>query len=484
MTTEFSNYIDGEWVAAQDGETFEHQNPARLSDVTGRFPLSKAQDVDKAITAAQQAFHGWACTSPRERVNILERALENMEDRKEDIARVLSRENGKTVSEAEGEIDYAIADMQFQLGEGLRLSGETVPVTIPNVHAYSVREPVGLVGIITPWNFPFNVPTSKCVPALVAGCSVVFKPARLTPRTAIEFVKLFADAGVPPGVLNLVIGTGSEAGDALVCDERIDAISFTGSTRVGKMINRKAAEKLTRTQLEMGGKNAVVILEDADLQRAAEDTVAAAFGTAGQKCTATSRAIVTEDVADEIVELLLQEAQDLTVGDGLEEDVDMGPVTGTRQMDKIMEYIEIGKQEDAELVLGGEKLTGGDYEDGCFIAPTIFDHVSPDMTIAQEEIFGPVLCIERVADFDEAVEVNNDVRYGLSASIYTEDLDKAHTFLHRAEVGVGHVNLMTALNEPQLSFGGMKESGFGLPEAGPESTEFYTEQKVSYVKYQ
>lgn len=484
MVSEYENYIDGEWVPAQDGETFECRNPARQSDITGVYPLSKAEDIDRAISAAEDAFHGWACTSPRRRVNILEQALERMQDRKEDIARVLSRENGKTVEEAEGEIDYAIADMQFQLGEGLRLSGETVPVTIPNVHAYSVREPVGTVGIITPWNFPFNVPTSKCVPALVAGCSVVFKPPRLTPGTAVEFVRLFADAGVPPGVLNLVIGSGSEAGDALVTDPRIDAISFTGSTKVGKMINRKAAENLTRTQLEMGGKNAVVVLEDADMERAADDTVAAAFGTAGQKCTATSRAIVKEDIADEFVDMLLERAENLTVGDGLEDGTDMGPVTGTGQMEKIMDYIETGREEGAQLVLGGQKLTGEPCDDGCFIAPTIFDHVSPDMTIAREEIFGPVLCVERVEDFHEAVEVNNDVRYGLAASIYTEDLERAHKFLHRAEVGVGHVNLMTALNEPQLSFGGMKESGFGLPEAGPESTEFYTEQKVSYVNYE
>ena len=395
----------------------------------------------------------------------------------------MTKENGKTLAESRAEIDYAISDMEFQIAEGMRLCGETVPVTIPNVEAYSVREPVGVVGIITPWNFPFNVPAAKAVPALAAGCTVVFKPASLTPRTGQLFVELFTEAGLPEGVLNMVVGRGSEAGEALVTDPRVAAISFTGSTEVGKDINEKAARQLTRTQLEMGGKNAVVVMEDADLEKVVEDTVAAAFGAAGQKCTATSRAIVVEDIADEFTERLLDRVSRISVGDGMEEGVDMGPVTGTAQLERVLGYIETGEEEGAELLVGGNRLAGPTYDDGCFVAPTVFGGVDSEMVIAREEIFGPVLCVERVDDFKEALNVCNDVRYGLSASIYTRDLQRAHRFVNAAEVGVIHVNLMTALNEPQLSFGGMKESGFGIPEAGRSGMDFYTEQKVAYVNY-
>ena len=482
MTETFSNYIGGEWVEG-DGEFIEVRNPAHLSQVTGRFPRSSEDEVSRAVTAAAEAFEGWSQVPAPRRADILRGALENMKSRREDLARVLTRENGKPLEESRGEIDYAINDMEFQIGEGARLCGQTVPVSMSGVQAYSFRQPVGVVGLITPWNFPFNVPAGKCTSALVAGCTAVFKPASLTPQVGLRFVELFIDAGLPEGVLNFVTGSGREVGDALVSDPRVKAISFTGSTEVGRHIQRVAAENFTRTQLEMGGKNPVVILDDADLDCAVEDTVSAAFGTSGQKCTATSRAIVTKGVAERFTELLLERVQQIKVGDGMDPDTDMGPVCGETQMENVLACIEKGREEGADLLTGGHRLTGGDYDDGCFIAPTVFGGVRHGMEIAREEIFGPVLTILQVQDFDEALEVANGVRYGLSSSIYTADLEKAHTFVERAEVGVTHVNLMTALNEPQLPFHGVKESGFGIPEAGKKGVEFYTEEKIAYLKY-
>ena len=482
MTETFRNYIGGEWVNG-DGELFETRNPARLSEITGRFPRSGEEDVRQAVSAAAEAFEAWSEVPAPRRADVLRGALEKMKARKEELARVLTLENGKPLEESRGEIDYAINDMEFQVGEGARLCGQTVPVSMAGVHAYSFRQPVGVVGLITPWNFPFNVPAGKCTSALVAGCTAVFKPASLTPQVGLRFVELFIDAGLPEGVLNFITGSGRTVGDALVSDPRVEAVSFTGSTEVGRHIQRVAAENFTRTQLEMGGKNPVVILDDADLERAAEDTISAAFGTAGQKCTATSRAIVTAGVADRFAELLLEKVKQIKVGDGMDPETDMGPVCGESQVENVLNCIEKGKEEGAELLTGGHRLSGDPYDDGCFIAPTVFGGVKHGMEIAQEEIFGPVLTILQVEGFNEAVEVANGVRYGLSSSIYTRDLEKAHTFVERAEVGVTHVNLMTALNEPQLPFHGVKESGFGIPEAGKKGVEFYTEEKIAYLKY-
>jgi len=479
----FQNYVNGKWVSATSGKTFPQNNPARLSEVTGHYQSSSVEDTRRAIDAAEAAYPAWRDTRVPARAEILKKALNLMIERREEMAKVLTLENGKTLAEARGEINSAIKEMEYQIAEGVRMCGQTMPVSLPGVFAYSVRQPLGVVGIISPWNFPFNVPGRKCTPALVAGNTCVFKPASLTPQTGTQFTKLFADAGLPPGVLNFVTGSGREVGDVIVTDPRVKAISFTGSTEVGMGIHQKAASTLARTQLEMGGKNPVVVLEDANLEEAIKATVTAAYACAGQWCTSTSRAIVVRKIAREFISGVVEKTKALCIGDGMNPKTTMGPVCGTAQLQGILGYIERGKQEGAQLLLGGYQLTGESYDDGCYIAPTIFGQVKPDMVIAQEEIFGPVLAILEVEDFEEAIGVANGVRFGLSSSIYTNDLKRAMTFLERTETGLTHVNLITALKEPQLTFGGIKCSGCGIPEAGNTGIEFFTEHKVAYVKY-
>ncbi|MBI5095227.1 MAG: aldehyde dehydrogenase family protein [Candidatus Hydrogenedentes bacterium] len=477
------NYIGGEWVSAENEKTFEQRNPARLSEVTGRFALSSATDVRRAIAAAEEAFPKWRSTSPARRAEILRRAWRLLIDRRESIAKVVTAENGKTMAESLAEVDSAAQEMEYQIAEGLRMFGETAPSRQSGVFAYSMREPLGVAGIISPWNFPFNVPVRKCVPALISGNTCVFKPASLTPQTGVRFVELFCDAGLPAGVLNLVTGPGGEAGDTLISDPRVKAISFTGSTNVGMAIHQKAAATLTRTQLEMGGKNAAVILEDADLDLAADATVLAAFACAGQWCTSTSRAIVSKNIAEEFAARVVDRAASICVGDGTDPATGMGPVCGRAQLDGILKYIEKGREEGAILLTGGGRVSGAAWDDGCFIRPTVFGNVTPDMAIAREEIFGPVLVLLTVADLDEAIRVADAVPFGLASSIFTNDLSKAMAFVERTDVGLTHVNMMSAYKEPQLAFGGRKESGFGLPEAGKTGIEFFTQHKVVYVKY-
>lgn len=477
------NYIGGEWRSAASGRTFEQRNPAWLHEVTGTFADSSGADVDLAVAAAQAAFPAWRALSPQKRKAYLDRALAALIARRDEIAAVITRENGKALREARAEVDSAIREMDYQIAEGVRLCGETVPVDVGGTLAYSTREALGPAAIVTPWNFPFNVPVRKITPALMGGNTVVLKPASLTPRAGIEFTKLLADAGLPPGVVNCVTGAGSAVGAALVADPRIKAVSFTGSTAVGKSIQLQAARNLTPTQLELGGKNPAIVLPDADLDAAVAEIVKGAFTCAGQWCTSTSRVIVLEEIAAEVTERLVAAARAIAVRDGMNEDCGMGPVCGVKQKADILEYVAKGRAEGARLLTGGTALDGEDYDHGCFIAPAVFDRVTPDMTIAREEIFGPVLVVIAVRDFDEAVEVANGVAYGLSSSIFTNDLKRALTYMERAEVGLAHVNLMTALREPQLPFGGVKESGAGLPEAGSSGIEFFTHHKVCYVKY-
>ena len=479
----FQNYIDGRWTSSSDGSTFEQANPARLSEITGIFQSATPDDTLAAIEAAENAFPTWRDTPVHARAEILKKALANMNNRQEELAHILTLENGKTLAESRTEITSAIKEMEFQIGEGIRAYGDTLPSSIPGTLAYSVRQPLGVVGIISPWNFPFNVPGRKCTPALISGNTCVFKPASLTPQTGLRFTELFIDAGLPGGVLNFVSGSGRRVGNVLVTDPRVKAISFTGSTEVGMGIQKQAADTLTRTQLEMGGKNPVVVLEDADLDEAAEATVRAAYACAGQWCTSTSRAVVMKDIAQEFRVKVTQQAAAMVVGDGTDTNSTMGPVCGTEQLESIMAYIEKGKAEGATLLAGGNRMTGAPYDDGCFVEATVFAGVRPEMVIAQEEIFGPVLSIIEVDDFEEAIHVANGVRFGLCSSIFTNDLQRAMTFLERTETGLTHVNLMTALKEPQLTFGGIKESGFGIPEAGKTGIEFFTEHKVAYVKY-
>lgn len=477
------NLIGASWQPAADETTFEQRNPARLSEVTGVFASSNADDVDAAITAAEAAFPQWRALSPQSRKRYLDQALQHTIAKRDDIAETITKENGKTLTEARGEVDSAIKEMDYQIAEGIRLSGQTVPVEVAGTLAYSTRVARGPVAIITPWNFPFNVPGRKCMPALMAGNTVVFKPASLTPRTGLLFTEIIANTGLPPGVINCVTGSGHIVGGAIVGDRRIKAISFTGSTNVGRSIQARAARHLTPTQLELGGKNPAIVMPDTDLDLAVEEIMKGAFACSGQWCTSTSRVIAMEEIAESLTEKLIEAIGRLEVGDGARSQNDMGPVCGSAQKTDILRYIEKGRSEGARLRAGGKALQGKGYDDGCFIAPTLFDQVTGDMVIAREEIFGPVLIVIAVQSFDEAVSVANDVAYGLSSSIFTHDLKAALTYMERADVGLAHVNLMSALKEPQLPFGGVKDSGAGLPEAGSAGIEFFTEHKVCYVRY-
>ena len=477
------NLIGADWQPAQNNNTFEQRNPASLSKVTGVFADSSVADIDGAIGAAAAAFAHWRALSPQTRKRYLDQALQQMIARRDEVALAITHENGKSLREAAAEVESAIKEMDYQIGEGIRLCGQTVPVEVEGTLAYSTRVARGPVGIITPWNFPFNVPCRKCTPALMAGNTVVFKPASLTPRSGILFAEILAGSGLPPGVFNCVTGSGSKVGAAIVKDPRIKAISFTGSTAVGKSIQAQAAALLTPTQLELGGKNPAIVMPDADLDVAVAQIIKGAFACSGQWCTSTSRVIVLEQIADEVTDRLVAAIEQLNVAVGTDSRCDIGPVCGATQKQDILQYVEQGRIQGARLRTGGTALTGTDYDDGCFVAPTLFDQVTREMIIAREEIFGPVLVVIAVKSFEEAVTVANDVAFGLSSSIFTRDLEAALTFMERSEVGLAHVNLMSALKEPQLPFGGIKDSGAGPPEAGSDGIEFFTEHKVCYVRY-
>jgi len=473
------NFIHGEWTSSVTGAVAEQRNPANLSEVTCRFQQSGREDARAAIASAASALPAWSAWTAPKRAEFLIRAQAVLTRRQEEIAECITRENGKTLAESRIEVTAAIKEMDWQIGEGRRLSGETVPVERDGVLAYSIRQPLGVVSVISPWNFPFNVICRKCVPALMVGFTVVLKPASLTPRTASLFVEALTEAGLPRGVLNFITGPGSTAGDELVVNPAIRAISFTGSTPVGMGIHQKAAATLARTQLEMGGKNPAVILADADLEAAAEAVALAAYACAGQWCTSTSRAIVEASVFDRFQELLLGRVAKIRVGHGLDPRTTMGPVCGEQQAQDILRYIEAGRREGARLAAGGRRI--GDA--GCFIEPTVFTGVTPEMVIAREEIFGPVLALLKVAGFDEAVRAANDTAFGLSSSVFTRSLEHALRFVEATDVGLTHVNMPTAYKEPQLSFGGVKQSGVGTPEAGKTGIDFFSRHKVAYVKF-
>lgn len=477
------NLIGGQWRAAASGATFPQRNPARLSEITGRFADSGSTDIDDAIAAAEAAYPHWRALSPQARKTFMDSALRATIARRDEIAATITRENGKTLRESSSEVESAIKEMDYQIGEGLRLCGQTVPVETEGTIAWSMRVPLGPVGIITPWNFPFNVPGRKCTPALMAGNTVVLKPASLTPRTGLLFAEILADAGLPKGVINCVTGGGRQVGNAIIEDKRIKAISFTGSTAVGRSIQAAAAKNLIPTQLELGGKNPAIVMPDADIDTAVAEIMKAAFACSGQWCTSTSRVIVLDEIAEAVTDRLVAEVGKISVGDGEAASSDMGPLCGEAQKTDVLCYIAKGKAEGARLRAGGQALSGEQFDDGCFVELTLFDQVTPDMAIAREEIFGPVLVIITVHSFDEAVDVANDIAYGLSSSIFTRDLSAALTFTERSEVGLTHVNLMSALKEPQLPFGGVKDSGAGPPEAGSTGIEFFSEHKVCYVRY-
>ena len=479
----FKNFIGGEWLGAASGKTFESRNPADTREVVGVFQDSGADDVNAAVAAARAAFPAWRALPAPKRGEILLRAAQILQERKEQYSDDLTREMGKPLFEAGGDIVEAIGMAQYAAGEGRRMHGVTTPSELANKFQMSIRQPIGVCGLITPWNFPMAISSWKMLPALIAGNTVVIKPAEDTPHSTFNLVEALVAAGLPAGVVNIVTGYGPGAGQPLVEHPDVPVISFTGSTATGRLVNMAAADRIKRVSLEMGGKNAVIVLDDADLDLVMDGVLWGAFGTAGQRCTATSRLIVQRGVAAELTGRLVARANTLRVGNGLSPETEMGPIINQKQLDRVLSYIEVGKNEGARLLCGGERLTGGDYDHGFFMQPTIFGGVRRDMRIAREEIFGPVLSIIEVADFDEAISVANDVPYGLSASLYSRDANNAFRMMRDIESGICYINAPTIGAEIHLPFGGVKGTGNGHREAGPQLMDAFSEWKSIYVDY-
>lgn len=478
----YGHFIAGEWVDSTSGETFESHNPADTRDVVGRFQLGTAADVAMAVRAADTAGRLWRRTPAPKRGEILYRFGQLMAEHKERLARAMTREMGKVIAEARGDVQEGIDIAFLMAGEGRRMFGDTVPSELPDKWAMSIRQPLGVAGIITPWNFPIAIPCWKMMPALVTGNTVVFKPASDTPHCATLLVELMAEAGFPAGTVNLVTGRGEEVGDAIVESPDVPVVSFTGSSATGRGIAERAARRLKRVSLELGGKNAIVVLGDADLDLATDGIVWSAFGTTGQRCTAASRVVVQRDVVDDLLARLEARAGRLVLGSGLEATTDVGPLINAAAVEKVGRYVEIGRAE-GELLLGGRPAVAGELARGHFFEPTVFGGVRPMDRIAQEEIFGPVLSVIPVADYGEAVTAVNQTRYGLSASIFTRDVNAAFRAMRDFETGIVYVNAGTTGAETHLPFGGWKETGNGHREAGHAALDTYTEWKSIYVDF-
>jgi aldehyde dehydrogenase (NAD+) len=483
MSEVFKNYIDGRWVDGSTGNTFENRNPANHDDVIGLFPASAAEDVDRAVQAAKKAFARWRLVPAPKRGEILYRVGELLRRHKEEIARGMTREMGKILKESRGDVQEGIDTAEYAAGEGRRLFGQTTPSELPDKFAMSVRMPVGVCALITPWNFPMAIPTWKIFPALLCGNTVVFKPAEDTPHTAVKLVEILVEAGVPAGVVNLIHGRGEEAGAALVRHPDVQLVSFTGSAAVGRQIAAVCGQNLKRVSLELGGKNAQVVMEDADLNLALEGALWGAFGTTGQRCTATSRLIVHRDVRKQLTEMLVARTEGIKIGDGLDESVEMGPLINRAAREKVHDYVQIGKAEGARLVIGGTIYEEQEWVNGYFYRPTLFDQVMPSMRIAQEEIFGPVLSIIEVKSFEEAIGALNCTTYGLSSSIYTRDVARAFRAMRDIEAGITYINGPTIGAEVHLPFGGVKNTGNGHREAGTTVYDIFSEWKSIYVDY-
>jgi len=478
-----TNYIGGCWQPARAGKTFTSLNPSRQSDVIGRFSYSEREDITLAVAAAAAAYPEWRRMPMPRRADVLTRMGHILEERKEELARFMVREMGKVLLEARGDVQEAI-DMAFYMAAFGRMpNGRVVPSERPNVFCQAWRVPIGVVGVITPWNFPIAIPSWKIFPALLAGNTIVFKPAEDTPALATVFTEMLEEAGVPPGVINLVTGDGPSAGSALVEAEGVSAISFTGSTEVGRQIAARCGALMKRVSCELGGKNAIVVLDDANLDLALKGVLWSAFGTAGQRCTAASRIIVQESVMAEYRDRLVAHTTALRIGDGLDERNEIGPVVNRKQLDRIHEYVQIGKEEGAEVLAGGTPLINGSLREGCYYAPTIFGNVSPTMRIAQEEIFGPVTALISAENIQDAIEIANGTAFGLSLSIYTSNIYKAFQAMQELESGLVYVNLPTSGAEIQLPFGGIKQTGNGHREAGWMAMDYCTEWKSVYVNY-
>lgn len=482
MTEPVKNLIGGKLLDAASGRTLRSVNPANTEDVVGVVPASGRKDVDAAVEAARAAYPGWRATPAPKRGEILFRAAELLRDNKTDLGRLVTREMGKILPEGLGDVQEAIDIAYYMAGEGRRLSGETVPSELKDKDCKSVRVPIGVFALITPWNFPTAIPAWKIFPALISGNTVVFKPSSYTPVAAARLVELITEAGVPPGVLNILHGTGSDIGEHLATHKGVDGVSFTGSSAVGEKLARLCSTLDKEISCEMGGKNPIIVMDDARLDLAVEGVLFAAFGTTGQRCTAASRVIVHKKVHDEFVEMLLAAAGKLKVGDGLADGTDVGPLINSEQMKKVMGYMDIAEKEGAELALGGRALTKGEYKNGYFIEPTVFTGVTRGMRIAREEIFGPVTAVVKAEDLRDAIDIANDSEYGLSSSIYTQDVNASAVAERDLDAGIVYINAPTIGAEIQLPFGGTKRSGLGRKEAGGRggALDMFTRWKVIY----
>jgi aldehyde dehydrogenase (NAD+) len=478
----FGAYVNGKWYNPSNSPSIiKNINPAEPDDIISEFPGATAHDVQLAIQAAEKAFPSWSSTPGPERGRVLLRAANIIRERAEEIARMMTREEGKTIQESRGEVLKGLALLEYYAGEGYRMGGRTTPAEARDVFSFTLRKPLGVVALISPFNFPWANPMWKLCPALVTGNTVLLKPSELTPMTASLIVEIFHDAGLPPGVLNLLIGLGKDVGDAIVEAPQIKAISFTGSNAIGMAINVKAATLGKKVSCEMGGKNAVVVLDDADLDKATQAIIGGAFGSTGQRCTATSRIVVTASVKEELLARLIEKANQLKIGNGLDESVDIGPAVSDSQLKKDLSYVEVAKQDGAKLVCGGKRPKN--LGNGYYIEPTIFDKVLPNMRIFQEEVFGPVLSIVTAKSIDEAFAFANQVPFGLSTAIFSQDINSIMHYINKAETGMVHINEPTIGGEAQLPFGGVKATSIGDREMSDEGLNFFSHTKTVFLNY-
>ncbi len=478
----FNNFIDGQWVSSKAGKTFDSRNPA-TGELVGRCADSDLDDLNAAVAAARHAFEPWRRTPAPRRGEILFKVAEQLIQHKEELGRTVTSEMGKVLAEGRGDVQEAI-DMAYYMGaEGRRQFGQVVPSELPDKAAQCVREPLGVAGLITPWNFPIAIPAWKMFPALILGNTVVLKPSPETPVCAARFVKVLEDCGMPPGVVNLVQGQNPKLGEWLVSHDDVAVISFTGSTQTGGKVAEEAARRYKRVALELGGKNAIIVIEDADLDLAVDGIVWSAYGTTGQRCTACSRLIVHKPVKEALTKKLLTRMAKLRIGNGLEPETEMGPLVNEAQRERVHERVRLGQQEGARLLTGGKALADDAYPKGYFYEPTLLDQVTPAMQLAREEIFGPVLGIIEVKDLDEAIRVNNEVKYGLSTSIYTQDINRAYRAMRDIQTAIVYVNAGTIGSEVHLPFGGMRQTGNGHREAGQAALDTFSEWKTIYVDY-
>ena len=483
MAKNFQNFINGRWVDAKSGKTFENRNPANWDEVVGLFPKSGREDVEAAVKAARAAFATWRLVPAPKRGDILRKVGDIMVARKEELARQMTREMGKVLAETRGDVQEGIDTAYYASSEGRRLFGHTVPSELANKFNMAMRVPIGVAGIVTPWNFPMAIPTWKIFPALLCGNTVVFKPASDTPATATSLVEILMEAGIPEGAVNIVHGGGGEVGMGIVGHPDVDLVSFTGSTGVGIKITETAAPTLKRVSLELGGKNAQFVMPDANMNLALDGVVWGAFGTTGQRCTATSRLILHEKIHDLFVEMLVKRVNALKLGDGLKDGVEVGPCVNKGQQDTVKSYVEIGLGQGAKLVAGGEIPADKELAKGWFYKPTVFINVQPDHRIAREEIFGPVLSVLKVGSLEEGIHVMNDTIYGLSSSVYTNNINDAYTAIRDINAGITYINAPTIGAEAHMPFGGVKQTGNGHREGGWTVYEFFSEWKTVYVDY-